>query len=307
MRRTFLLLAGLGPLTGVDAPPQPLDTPAALAVRMPTGWLEWWRADRAPARWREPLDRLAAAVSWRPAGEGVEWGELTLSGSGEAWRVRVVLARLDPVRVRLETHSTTRPNGWPGPWTVDSAPAGALLALNTGQFTSQGPWGWLVRNGVERRPPGIGPLAPALVIDTAGGVRLVPVDSIALLRGDRSVREAFQSYPALLSGDGELPLPLREPDLGVDLTHRDARLAIGITRDGHLLIALTRFEGLGGVLSNLPFGLTTPETAALMGALGCRSAMLLDGGISSQLRIGNQTWRGIRKVPLGLVVQRMAR
>jgi phosphodiester glycosidase len=60
------------------------------------------------------------------------------------------------------------------------------------------------------------------------------------------------------------------------------------------------------VLSNLPFGLTTPEMAALMGALGCRHAMLLDGGISSQLRLRDDDgtvhrWTGLRRVPLGLV------
>ncbi len=81
----------------------------------------------------------------------------------------------------------------------------------------------------------------------------------------------------------------------------------GSTTRGKLVIAITRFEGLGGVLSNLPFGLTTPEMAALMGALGCRRAMLLDGGISSQLLLRPQdgetrAWRGMRQVPLGLVV-----
>jgi exopolysaccharide biosynthesis protein len=48
--------------------------------------------------------------------------------------------------------------------------------------------------------------------------------------------------------------------------------------------------------------------AALMGALGCRDAVLLDGGISGQLLLRGpsagrdaQAWRGIRRVPLGLV------
>jgi exopolysaccharide biosynthesis protein len=145
------------------------------------------------------------------------------------------------------------------------------------------------------------------VVDTAGAVTLVPPDSIATVRGSPAVREAFQSYPSLLMEDGEIPRPLREAGLGVDLEHRDARLALGLDREGRLLIAITRFEGLGGALSNLPFGLTSPETAALMGALGCRRAMLLDGGISSQLLLrlpGGEAraWRGIRQVPLGLVV-----
>jgi hypothetical protein len=296
VRWTLALLAALAPLPAPDA----------LAVKAASGWLEWWRADRAPARWNGALPAVAGAVAWRPLAPGAEWGELTLSGSGEAWRVSVDLARLDPARVRLETRAAARADGGPAPWNIDSAPAAALLTLNAGQFTAQGPWGWLVRGGEERRPPGVGPLAPAFVVDTSGAVRLAPPDEIAALRQGGAVREAFQSYPALLLGNGEIPAALRERGSGVDLEHRDARLALGLTRDGRLLVALTRFEGLGGVLSNLPFGLTTPEMAALMGALGCRQAMLLDGGISSQLLLreaGGQVhrWRGIRQVPLGLV------
>jgi hypothetical protein len=301
MRRALLLLVGLAPA----APLAPDRAAPSLAVRLESGWREWWWADRAPERWAAPLPELAGAVSWRPLAPGVAWGELALSGSGEAWRIRVVLARMDPTRVRLATLAATAPDGRAAPWTVDSAPPEALVALNAGQFTSRGPWGWLVSGGAERRPPGTGPLAPALVIDTAGGVRLVPADSIAALRGGRGVREAFQSYPALLEGDGTIPAALRREGSGVDLTHRDARLAIGLLRGGEVLVALTRFEGLGGVLSNLPFGLTTPEMAAVMGALGCRRAMLLDGGISSQLLLrgagGARAWRGLRRVPLGLV------
>jgi exopolysaccharide biosynthesis protein len=144
-------------------------------------------------------------------------------------------------------------------------------------------------------------------VDTAGTVRLVPPDSIATVRAQGTVRDAFQSYPALLIGDGDVPGALRRKGSGVDLEHRDARLALGVGRDGHVVIAMTRFEGLGGVLSNLPFGLTTPEMAALMGALGCRQAMLLDGGISSQLQLRGtdgsvHRWAGLRRVPLALLV-----
>jgi hypothetical protein len=46
-----------------------------------------------------------------------------------------------------------------------------------------------------------------------------------------------------------------------------------------------------------------------MGALGASRAVLLDGGISSQLLVRDTTgearaWRGLRQVPLGLVVTR---
>jgi exopolysaccharide biosynthesis protein len=165
-----------------------------------------------------------------------------------------------------------------------------------------------VRDGRELQPPGHGPLSAAFVVDTAGRPSIAPAESIAVLRASGTVRLAFQSYPAVLLGDGDVVAPLRAAGRGVDVAHRDARLAIGELRDGRILIALTRFDAVGEALETLPFGLTAPETAALMGALGARRAVLLDGGISAQLTLRGadgqrKSWRGIRRVPLALVAR----
>lgn len=69
---------------------------------------------------------------------------------------------------------------------------------------------------------------------------------------------------------------------------------------------LTRFDALGESLGALPFGPTIPEFAALMGALGARQAVALDGGISGQMLVRDASgtahvWRGMRRVPLALV------
>jgi len=278
------------------------DPGPTLAVRGPGGWETWWRGEAAPVRWSAPLPAVAERVEWRPAAPGLEWGQVSLSGDGEAFRVRVIAVRLDPRA--LELRLVKPPNGrrFAGRWEIAEAPAEAVLALNAGQFGDQ-PWGWLVQDGIERQPPGRGPLAPGVALDTSGTLRLIPPDSIDASR--RGVRLAFQSYPTLLERDGEIPLALLQPGLGVDLRHRDSRLALGELRDGRVLIVMTRFEGLGGVLANLPLGLTTPEMAAVMGALGARRAVLLDGGISSQLlvRDGARTHAcpGWRRLPLGLV------
>jgi phosphodiester glycosidase len=289
------VLALAAPAMGPDPDP-------ALAVRAPNGWETWWRAGEAPARWAAPLPAVADRVRGRQAARGLEWGEFSLSGAGEAFRVRVIVARLEPRAVELRLIKPADEPGLAGRWDIGEAPAGAVLAINAGQFTDQ-PWGWLVQDGVQRQAPGRGPLAPAVVLDTSGGVRLVPPDSLKAALP--AARQAFQSYPTLLQGDGEIPRALREAGSGVDLGHRDSRLALGELRDGRILIAMTRFEGLGGVLANLPLGLTTPEMAAVMGALGARRAVLLDGGISSQLLIreGGHTrrWPGWRRVALGLV------
>ncbi len=252
---------------------------------------------------------MTRSVEWRVVAEGVELGELRLSGSGEAWRVRVILVRLDPKLVRFQLDSGFENGILRAAWTIDKVAAEALVAFNAGQFTGSMPWGWVVLRGREFLPPGHGPLSTAVTIDTAGVPHWWPPDSIPALRRARGMVAAFQSYPTLLEGDGDVP-PALWPDshiAGVSLDHGDSRLAIGALRDGRVLVALTRFDGLDGFLETIPLGLTTPQTAALMGALGCSRAVMLDGGISSQLLVrdsigGAQRWPGIRRVPLGLVV-----
>ena len=283
----------------------PASSGDVLEVKVGSRWHHWWSADSAPAQWTGPHPSIRRAVEWRATAPGVELGELMVSGAGEAWRIRVVLVRLDTSHVRLRLQTGRRVDGQPGPWTIDSAPPNALVAVNAGQFDDHGPWGWIVENGIERGPPGSGPLAPALAVDTAGSLHWLPPGAPR----PAGIVDAFQSYPTLLDQDGRIPAALRRPGMGVDHEHRDARVAIGFDREGRVLIALTRFAALGEALSRLPFGLTTPEMAALMGALGSDRAVLLDGGASSQLLVrngrGTLTWRGIRRVPVGLLaVQR---
>ena len=232
------------------------------------------------------------------ASEGIEWGELTLRGSGEAWRTRVVVVRIDPRRVRLVL-DTASARMHPA-WTVARAPARAVFAVNAGQFGRTYPWGLVLLDGHVHLPAGDGPLVSTITVDSSGAVGW----GSASLSGV-GARWAFQSYPTLLRG-GEVPRPLRSGGAGVDVGHRDARLAVGRSNDGHLIFALTRFDALGSGLSVVPFGLTAPEMAAMMGALGARDAVLLDGGLSAQMVLREhdgttRRWAGMRPVPLGLV------
>ncbi len=293
-------LAGsaIGAVASGAASGRPAD---ALAVRDGPGWLTWWRADHAPARWSDAAP-LAGRVAWHPGAGGMEWGELQLRGASEAWRTRVVVVRLNPRRLELSlVPAFTRG----GRWTVAEASRDAALALDAGQFRGSLPWGWVVTGGHEMLAPQYAPLAGAVVLDDSGALRVVAPDRVAAERASGTAREAFQSYPMLLR-DGVVPEALLQPGRGVDLVHRDARLALGTLADGRVVIALTRFDLLGPSLGRVPFGLTSPEMAAVMGALGCRQALLLDGGISGQLLVreaGGQprTWPGARGVPLGLI------
>jgi exopolysaccharide biosynthesis protein len=248
---------------------------------------------------------LALGVLWSAVRPGVWQSEIPLASRGPLSAVRAVAIRLDPAQLDFALDRVTRDDGLRGGWTVDALPATAVVAFNAGQFTGGFPWGWLVRDGVETQPPGTGSLAMAFVVDSAGGVSLVTPDELPAVRA--RARLAFQSYPALLVGDGEEPWELQAPGRGVGLEHRDSRLALGILEDGSVVVAITRFTALGGQAETLPWGPTVPEMAALMRSLGCVRAMLLDGGISSQLAVRGadgevSRWANWRKVPLGLVV-----
>lgn len=281
--------------------PRSARSAAALAVRDGGRWVVWWRRDAAPTRWGGSAP-LAARVTWRPGTSGIEWGELQLRGASEAWRTRVVLVRVDPRRVDLSLAPAFTDNR---SWAVADAASDVALALDAGQFRQSLPWGWVVSGGREVLAPQYAPLAGAVVIDSVGAVRVVSPADVESERARGTAREAFQSYPMLLE-NGRVPGPLTEPGQGVDLEHRDGRLALGTLPDGRVVVALTRFDALGETLGRVPFGLTSPEMAAVMGALGCRQALLLDGGISGQLLVRepggtSHVWPGTRRVPLGLV------
>ena len=277
---------------------------SALAVWDGLRWRSWWRAGAAPVRWQHAHPLVTAAVEWKTAAVGLDVGTVRFSGAGEAWRFNVVLLRIDPRRHDLALHVRRDAAGRALPWSVEDMPSDAAFALNAGMFDAVGPWGWIVLDGVERQPPGRGPLASAFVIDSAGNARIVAAHEMEAVR-TRGVRWAVQSYPTALHDGGVVPIQLREPGHGVDIEHRDARLALGVQRDGRILVALTRFDGLAGLLDVVPLGPTLPEMAAIMGALGARQAVFLDGGISGQMavRAGGavQRWEGLRRVPLALV------
>ena len=275
-----------------------------LSVWKDGAWRSWWRADEAPAAWNAPNETIAGALAWKPVAPGVEWATARLACAVPTWRSKLIVVRIDPTRVDLSLRFDVSRDGRPD-WTVDEAPDEAIVALNAGQFLFGMPWGWVVRDGAQLFAPGRGPLVSAVAIDRAGAVRWGHAGSVP--SGD-GVETAFQSYPTLLA-DGAVPAPLRQRGLGVSHTHRDARLAIGETPDHRLLIVLTRFDAMGDVTGALPLGPTTPEMAAILGALGARDAVMLDGGISAQLRLRGdgwtapERWPGMRKVPLALIAR----
>ena len=248
---------------------------------------------------------VALSAAWQMVAPGVWQAEAPMASAGPLSPVRAIAIRLDPSKVRFTLDHASRDYGMVGTWTVDRMPEAAVVAFNAGQFSGGLPGGWLVRDGVESQPPGTGSLGMAFVVSRGGKVSLVTPDELPSIRS--SAIQAFQSYPALLVGDGQLPQELQAEGRGVDLSHRDSRLALGLMGDGSVVVVITRFDAAGRPGETVPWGPTVPEMAALMKSLGCRRAMMLDGGLSSQLavrgRSGLSQWKNWRAVPLGLIAQ----
>ena len=266
-------------------------------------------AQTAPARvmairCESLLTAAAPRLAWR--GDAVQWAEWSVRLGADGVRARVIVARMHAARVRFSLEIARRGDEML-PWTLDEAPKDAQLAVNAGQFTDDGPWGWVVHKQRELQPPGVGPLSGAFVMDSAGAVSLLNANEIALWRTPLRAIEAVQSYPVLLAGNSRPPRAMCDERAGLDLTHRDARLAVGITRDAQVLFVLTRYEAPGGSVTRVPIGPTTPEMAEILRRLGADRAMMLDGGLSAQMLVRSATdsarWPGFRSVPLALVAR----
>ena len=254
---------------------------------------------------QRPSALHADGVMWQSELPGIDQAVIDVRGGGEGWNTRVVALRVDPAVFRFRL--TARIHGvFPG-WSVDQAPERAVVATNTGQFTGITPWGWVVMHGREIRPPGHGPLSTAIAWDRTGRARWLEPDEIETARAGGEIAEAIQSYPTLLDTNGQVPRQVYERGFGVDVGHRDGRLAIGTLEDGRVILSITRFNGLGELSPSIPLGLTLAEMAEVMRGLGCIRAVSLDGGVSAQMLLRangrQQVWRGWRSVPLGLVAE----
>jgi len=286
----------------------------ALAVVLPALWASLMTAQPSPtriaaircdARRDAPLPVATPALTWR--GDVVQWAEWPVRLGPNGVRNRLVVARMPASRVRF-TLEIARDGGHMLPWSLEQAPADAQLAVNAGQFTDDGPWGWVVHKQRELQPPGSGALAGAFVVDSGGAVTLVTPEEIPAWRATRRAIEAVQSYPMLLIGDGRAPAALCDTAAGLDLTHRDTRLAIGLTTDARgqvqVLFVLSRYEVPGGGPTRIPIGPTTPEMAEILRRLGAHRALMLDGGLSAQMLVRSAAdsarWPGWRSVPLAL-------
>jgi uncharacterized protein YigE (DUF2233 family) len=256
--------------------------------------------------------RTTAARSPRLQWHGhapLRWAEWAVALGTRGVRARMIVVDIDPAGIALSLE-IARDGSAVVPWSLDDVPPDTPLAFNAGQFTDAGPWGLVVHRGREWQPAGLGPLSGALVVDSGGRVSVAGPTRLDGVRASGGVQEALQSFPLLLE-NARAPSLLCSATTPLDRTHRDIRFAVGVRADGHVVLALSRYEGAGALAARLPVGPTTPEMAEIMSRLGARDALMLDGGLSAQLllRDGGVThrWEGLRRVPLAIVGRRVVR
>lgn len=245
----------------------------------------------------------APVLRWEgDARTGLRWSRWRVALGAHGIATTLVIAEIDPSRITLALE-VARQGEALAPWSIDAAPDSARLALNAGQFTDAGPWGWVVHRGREWQAPASGAYAGAFVVDSMGRAAVLSAQTIPAERARGVWREALQSYPTILeAGRATAALCSANP---VDTTHRDIRLAIGARADGRVVVVLSRYAGVGAMGERMPIGPTTGEMAEAMRLLNVRDALMLDGGLSAQLlvRSGARTerWAGLRRVPLALI------
>ncbi|MFL5473911.1 MAG: hypothetical protein ACJ8AM_16275, partial [Gemmatimonadales bacterium] len=112
LRTALLSLVAAGVTGAAASRPETGRSADTLAVATASGWKTWWRRDASPSRW-DGSASLAHHLRWTPGAPGVEWAELRLRGSSEAWRTRVVVIQLEPRQIRLSlVPAFTRDERW---------------------------------------------------------------------------------------------------------------------------------------------------------------------------------------------------
>lgn len=269
-----------------------------LEVRTGDTWVAWHGGAPSSDAVREPA--LAAAVQWTDSIPGMRAGAFSVR-TPDGLRNSMAVIELDPARFvfslgRTAPDARRSAAGW-----LD-ADTSILLAANTGLFRPDGTSQGLVLIDGTRSSALAGWLDAVVVLDgshlritdISGGSRLPPRVS------------AFQTLPILVR-EGRVVFGWTS-GLKLSRTHRDRRITLCLGDDGLVRLLLSNFEVFGVTAGAVPIGLTIPEQAALAAGAGCRDAVALDGGISSQIafRVGARMvrWPGWRRVPLMLLVRR---
>lgn len=218
-------------------------------------------------------------AEWQPVADGVDYRALNCSDS----RFDLHLVRLDPKKVMLEAVVTKGR-------TAQSVAAGALFAQNANFFdTDFRPLGVVMSAGQSLNP--IHPVKWQSVFYTTreGKAAIVPVGEWPAAR--EKAFTGVQAGPRLVIAGERNEVAQAKPAW---------RSGVCIAGDGRVLFFVTPPGAMFDVWEMVDFA-ANAETA---GGLGCRDAMLFDGGPSTQMFVGGSEpihVEGDKNVPVFLV------
>ncbi len=258
------------------------------------GALGWWLHQQRPHPWPSPspppqpapappepkplqeAPPLPLTQGWVQAAPGADYQVREAAGG----LARIAAVRVDLARYRLEVADLAQAGGKPATVRSLAQARGAVAAINGGYFDEQWqPLGLLVHAGRQTNP-----------------LRKADWGIFYVAQGRAGLRHTRQGLPAgateALQCGPRLVIAGRTPDFKPG---ESSRAAVGIAPSGQVILAATS----RGALS-------LRDWARAMKTLGCRDALNLDGGPSSQLyfRAGKTTidLPGAYGVPSALLV-----
>ena len=269
-----------------------------LEIRSNGNWQAWRDAAPRSAATREPV--LRTAITWTDSAPGLRSGSFEVRAAEGHLRNSMAIIELDPARFRFGL-GLAPPDARRTAEDWLASDSTLVLTANTGLFRENGtPQGIVLIDGT--RHSALAGWLDAVVVIENGSLRITDVEHARTLPAGSS---SFQTLPWLVR-DGRVAFGATS-GLKLSKTHRDRRITLCLGEDGTVRLLLSNFEVFGATAGRVPIGLTIPEQAALAAGVGCRDAVALDGGISSQIafRAGSRTVRmpGWRKVPVMLLVR----
>ncbi len=205
-----------------------------------------------------------AAPEWKRIADGVDYATFSFSPSPEDPSTAIHAFRVDPRKLKLDV--VTAKDEQSGSTAAELARrSGASLVINGGFFTpDHRSIGLIVKDGRELSP--LHRTSWWSVFSISG--ETPAIHSLKDFPGPSSVRMALQVGPRL-AVEGRIP-KLKE--------NVAARSAVGITRGGEVVIAITQGPGISMTELARRMSMSGSE-----GGLSCPDAMALDGGSSSQI------------------------
>jgi exopolysaccharide biosynthesis protein len=239
---------------------------AQLLLSVTAAFLTACGGDSAQPRNGEAPRPVAQACSeaWEPLAAGIE----------QRCTRELHLVRIDPRRARID--AVVRP----GSTAQQVAASGWTFAMNANFFDEQyRPLGVVVSGGAQVSAAHPVSWQAVFVVTRRGKASIVRAADWKM-RDD--IAAAAQAGPRLVIGGKENQVARATPD---------ARAGVCVAADGRVLFFATRNDVL----------LDVWQTADLTLTLGCRDAMLFDGGPSVQLKAGEVSIEGDKHVPAYVV------